>query len=195
MDKGHLIAKNPLLPNLNISDLYNPQIDTLTKKISKYFLLHDTIFPVFHLKKVAFLCLAPQILNIDGKLKPCSRQALTFDKHPLKMTLNNTIISLVTIWQNRLKTRICSEQFVLPKYFQPACFWQNYEIFSINRTHRTRVFIIYYNFNYYNSDYNGPLSIILLSSQNFKDHLLLFKQDELRSEDDWGSNLYTQRTP
>ena len=70
LDKGHLRAKNPSLPNLTISVLYNPKIDTLTKKIKKDFFLHDSIFPVFHLKKVAFLCLTPQILNINGKLKP-----------------------------------------------------------------------------------------------------------------------------
>ena len=88
MKKGHLISKKTSLPNLTIADLYNPKIDTLTKKINKDFLLHDT-------KKVAFLCLTPQILNIDGKLEPCSHQALTFDKQPLKMTLNGTIV-----WDN-----------------------------------------------------------------------------------------------
>ena len=67
----------------------------LTKKISTDFLLHGIVFPVFHLKKVAFLCLTPQILTIDGRQQPCSRQALTFNKIPMKMTLNNT-----TIWDN-----------------------------------------------------------------------------------------------
>ena len=67
LDNGHLLAKNPTLPNLTRVYLYNPKIDTLTKKISTDFLLHGIVFPVFYLKKVAFQCLTPQILTIDGK--------------------------------------------------------------------------------------------------------------------------------
>ena len=37
----------------------------------------------------------PQILTIDGKQQTCSRQALTFNKIPMKMTLNKT-----TFWDN-----------------------------------------------------------------------------------------------
>ena len=44
---------------------------------------------------MAFLCITPQILNIDGKLKPCSRQALTFDRQPQIITLNWTVF-----WDN-----------------------------------------------------------------------------------------------
>ena len=95
LNKGHLISKNPSLPNLTIADLYSAKIDTLTKKIDKNLHLNDIIFPVFHFKKVAFLCLTPQILNIDWKLKPYRRQALTFDKQPQIMTLNGTIV-----WDN-----------------------------------------------------------------------------------------------
>ena len=95
LDNGHLLGKNPTLPNLTRVDLYNPKIDTLTKKISTDFLLHSIVFPVFHLKKVAFQCLTPQILMIDGRQQPCSRQALTFNKIPMKMPLDNT-----TIWDN-----------------------------------------------------------------------------------------------
>ena len=44
LENGHLIAKNPTLPNLTIVDLYNPKIYTLTKKISPDFLLHNIIW-------------------------------------------------------------------------------------------------------------------------------------------------------
>ena len=91
-NKGRLISTNPSLTNLTLSDLYLPKIDTLTKKIDKSHLLHDVIFPVYHLKKVAFLCLTPQILNIDGKMKLCSMSALAFKRQPILMKLNKGIV-------------------------------------------------------------------------------------------------------
>ena len=73
----------------------SPKIDTLTNKNDKTHLLHDVIFPVYHLKKVAFLCLTPQILNINGKMTLCSRSALTFERQPTFMKLNNSVV-----WDN-----------------------------------------------------------------------------------------------
>ena len=45
LNKGSLISQNPSLPNLTISDLYSPKIDTLTKKKDKNHLFKNVIFP------------------------------------------------------------------------------------------------------------------------------------------------------
>ena len=123
-----MISQNPSLAKLTISDLYSPEIDTLTKKIDKNHLLNDIIFPFYHFKKVAFLCITPQILKIYGNLKPCSRQALTFDRQPQIMTLNGTIVlnNLKNKPGNHLSKQIIwAFSSLEPEYHPNSLFSQN----------------------------------------------------------------------
>ena len=57
------------LPSLNVSDLIHPQIDKISRPITKVDLLADVFFPIYSKDKISLQCLNPQFVIIDNEKK------------------------------------------------------------------------------------------------------------------------------
>jgi hypothetical protein len=51
------------LPSLNVSDLIHPQIDKISRPITKVDLLADIFPPIYSKDKISLQCLTPQLVS------------------------------------------------------------------------------------------------------------------------------------
>ena len=90
---GCLVPNNPSLPrDMTILDLHNSNVDSLTRKIMQSDLLQGTVFPIFNLQKISFMCIQPTLLLIDNVQTHCDLTSVSFIEYPELIMLNEKII-------------------------------------------------------------------------------------------------------
>ena len=90
---GKLFPKNPTLPrNLTLLDLHGTMVNKITRKITDKDLIKSTLFPVFNLDSIGFLCPTNQMLDIDGETVNCNLHSLQFHTFPKRITVNDEIL-------------------------------------------------------------------------------------------------------
>ena len=93
LQNGKLFPQNPSLPkNLTLLDLHGSMVNKLTRKITDKDLIKSTLFPIFNLNSIGFLCPTNQMLNIDGEMVNCNLHSLQFHTFPKRITVNNEIL-------------------------------------------------------------------------------------------------------
>jgi hypothetical protein len=80
------------LPSLNVSDLIHPQIDKISRPITKVDLLADVFFPIYSKDKISLQCLIPQFVIIDDEEMYFDSMSLHFIQFPKQISANNISI-------------------------------------------------------------------------------------------------------
>ena len=80
------------LPSKQISDLIHPNIDKVTRPISKVDLLDNIFYPIYANQKISLQCLDPQFVTIDGERRYCDAQSLNFIDFPQNISAKNISI-------------------------------------------------------------------------------------------------------
>ena len=80
------------LPSLNLSELIHPNIDKVSRPISKSDLLADIFYPVYSGQKVSLQCISAQFVTIDNVKRYCDSNSLHFIDFPKQIMAGNVTI-------------------------------------------------------------------------------------------------------